>query len=336
MASIPNDIGHDPPGADDALESASFSTASGPADTAVTFRANGSPRTVVPGALQYSELQPAARTDYAFHAGSWLAGPNGFEYQSEPIVDIDAPPGWDPLTDPWPVPAAAKPERPTTAVVQVVGARHRMVEPVELAYDDLLSAAPEPAVTEPAVIEMAVIQSADIEMVAPQPEPVDHAALQTQPVDLTEWPDWEEAPISPASVLTEPVDLAELFAPEPWDHPSGPLPHMGEWPPTGEVPESPAEMFDPVSVFDVTLTGPLGNVDLGFRDGHWYSICGEQERRVSVGEAMRVHPQLAGQITQLACWWMRQNPMSERSLDLATELSMAIAEQARRTANIPV
>jgi hypothetical protein len=171
-------------------------------------------------------------------------------------------------------------------------------------------------------------------MIAAEPEPVDHAALQTQPVDLTEWPDWEEAPISPASVLTEPVDVADLFAPEPWDHPSGPLPHMGEWPPTGEVPESPAEMFDPVSVFDVTLTGPLGNVDLGLRDGHWYSICGELERRVSVGEAMRVHPQLAGQITQLSCWWMRQNPMSERSLDLATELSMAISEQARRTANI--
>jgi hypothetical protein len=315
MASTPNDIGHDPAGADDALESASFRTASGPTD--VPLYANGSPRTVVPGALQYSALQPATQTDYAFHAGSWLAGPNGFEYQSEPIVDIDAPPGWDPLTDPWPAPAAGTAPRATTAVVRVVG-RHRVAEPLEPVYDDL---GPLPELP-------------DIEMIAAEPEPVDHAALQTQPVDLTEWPDWEEAPISPASVLTEPVDVADLFAPEPWDHPSGPLPHMGEWPPTGEVPESPAEMFDPVSVFDVTLTGPLGNVDLGLRDGHWYSICGELERRVSVGEAMRVHPQLAGQITQLSCWWMRQNPMSERSLDLATELSMAISEQARRTANI--
>jgi hypothetical protein len=315
MASTPNDIGHDPAGADDALESASFRTAPGPAD--VPLYANGTPRTVVPGALQYSALQPATQTDYAFHAGSWLAGPNGFEYRSEPIVDIDAPPGWDPLTDPWPVPAAAAPPRSTTAVVQVVG-RHRVAEPLEPVYDDL---GPLPELP-------------DIQMLAAEPEPIDHAALQTQPVDLTEWPDWEEAPVSPASVLTEPVDVADLFAPEPWDHPSGPLPHMGEWPPTGEVPESPAEIFDPVSVFDVTLTGPLGNVDLGFRDGHWYSICGELERRVSVGEAMRVHPQLAGQITQLACWWMRQNPMSERSLDLATELSMAISEQARRTANI--
>jgi hypothetical protein len=328
MAFIPNDIGHDPAGADDALAPSLSNTALGPADTAVTFRANGSARAVVPGALQYSELHPATHTDYQFHAGSWLAGPDGFEYQSSPLgeFDFDPPEGWDPLTDPWPGAASAAPvaEIPTTAVVQVVGSRHRggvHAAPVEL----LVPAEP--------VAPAPPMEPADIDMVAAEPEPVDHASLQTQPVDLTEWPEWTEAPVSPAAVLTEPVDMANLFAPEPWDHPSGPLPHMGEWPPTSAVPDSPEEMFSPVSAFDVTLSGPLGNVDLGFRAGHWYSLCGEQERRVSVGEAMWVHPQLAGQITQLACWWMRQNPMSERSLDLATELSMAVSEIARKTAH---
>jgi hypothetical protein len=295
----------------------------GPADTAVTFRANGSDRAVVPGALEYSELRPATHTDYQFHVGSWLAGPNGFEYRSDSDeLDFTPPAGWDPLTDPWPASSPATPvgEIPTTAVVSVVGARHRAgahAGPVADATAD-----------QPELL--------DIEMIAAEPEPVDHASLQTQPVDLTEWPEWDEAPVSPAAVLTEPVDMANLFAPEPWDHPSGPLPHMGEWPPTSAVPDSPEEMFSPVSAFDVTLSGPLGNVDLGFRAGHWYSLSGEQERRVSVGEAMWVHPQLAGQITQLVCWWMRQHPMSERSLDLATELSMAIAEIARKTAHLNV
>jgi hypothetical protein len=310
MANSPNDIGHHPAGADDAL----VSTAAGPADTALTFRA------VVPGALQYSELHPATHTDYQFHAGSWLAGPNGFEYQSDPLTEyFDAPEGWDPLTDPWPAtPDTPVAEIPTTAVVQVVGSRSR-------GGAHIAPAQPAGPLEWPA--------SADIEMVVAEPAPVDHACLQTQPVDLTEWPEWRETPVSPAAVPTEAVDMANLFAPEPWDHPSGPLPHMGDWPPAGAVPDSPEEMFSPVSAFDVTLSGPLGNVDLGFRAGHWYSLCGDLERRVSVGEAMWVHPQLAGQITQLACWWMRQNPMSERSLDLATELSMAVSEIARKTSH---
>jgi hypothetical protein len=311
MASSPNDIGHHPTGADDAPVSAA-----GPADTTLTFRA------VVPGALQYSELHPATATDYQFHAGSWLAGPDGFEYQADPLHEweLNAPEGWDPLNDPWPVAASAAPvaEIPTCAVVQVIGSRIRGGAHAGAA------AVPAPA---------APVEPADIEMVAAEPEPLDHACLQTQPVDLTEWPEWTETPVSPAAVPTEAVDMANLFAPEPWDHPSGPLPHMGDWPPAGAVPDSPEEMFSPVSAFDVTLSGPLGNVDLGFRAGHWYSLCGEQERRVSVGEAMWVHPQLAGQITQLACWWMRQNPMSERSLDLATELSMAVSEIARKTSH---
>ncbi|HEY3604143.1 MAG TPA: hypothetical protein VGL04_05690, partial [Sporichthyaceae bacterium] len=97
MASSPNDIGHHPTGADDAP----VSPAAGPADMALTFRA------VVPGALQYSELHAATATDYQFHAGSWLAGPDGFEYQASPVgeLDFEAPEGWDPLTDPWPASA---------------------------------------------------------------------------------------------------------------------------------------------------------------------------------------------------------------------------------------
>jgi hypothetical protein len=133
---------------------------------------------------------------------------------------------------------------------------------------------------------------------------------------------------------TQPVDLAELILAqdqEPYaDHPSGPLPQAGEWPPSGGVPDSPAALTVPQisDAYDVTLAGPLGMVELGFRAGFWFSVTDRSERQVTVAEAMRRHPELSSQITQLVCWWMRQHPMSDRAMDLATELSMAVSEMS--------
>lgn len=162
------------------------------------------------------------------------------------------------------------------------------------------------------------------------------ALTQTQPVDLDTWFRPDTAPSGrlagspdPSAVLTQPVDLRALFCAED-EHPSGPLPQAGTWPPQGEVPDSPARLTGPQisEAYDVTLAGALGLVELGFRGGLWYSITDSHARPVTVAQAMRAHPQLSGQITQLVCWWMRQHPMSDRALDLATELALAVSEVA--------
>jgi hypothetical protein len=55
---------------------------------------------------------------------------------------------------------------------------------------------------------------------------------------------------------------------------------------------------------------------------------------VSAAEALRTHPQLSGQITQLVCWFLRRDPMSERALDLAAELAIGVADLARGEARL--
>jgi hypothetical protein len=115
------------------------------------------------------------------------------------------------------------------------------------------------------------------------------------------------------------------------EHPSGPLPRAGVWPPIGAVPESPAELEKPAGPqFDVTLMGPLGEPEFGFAHGQWYALVGESAREVTVGEAIVGHPDKAGPIVQLACWYLREKPSTSRALDLATELAMAVSDLARR------
>jgi hypothetical protein len=161
----------------------------------------------------------------------------------------------------------------------------------------------------------------------------DPIADHTQPIEL-----WGTL-AGPLDDRTQPVDLSALFRPEPdrpeVDHPSGPLPQAGTWPPVGAVPDSPAGWLDAAGSadYDATLAGPLGSPELGFRGGRWYSLLAASARPVSTVDALRTHPQMAGQITQLVCWWIRRNPMSDRALDLASELAIGVVELARGEAH---
>lgn len=268
------------------------------ADLALTFRAIG-------------PAYAAARTDasddaadrYEFHAQSWFDGPGGGVAH---LVEAARSGGWDPLVDPMPDTEPARHPVPHDA-----------------------ACAPEEPVLSPVLEAIALHTPPSRHRREMNSEGWARAALTaTQPVDLEGW----FRPADPAVVHTQPVDLAELILAqdqEPYaEHPSGPLPQAGEWPPSGEVPDSPAELAVPQisDAYDVTLTGALGLVDLGFRGGFWYAITDRAARQVSVAEAMRRNPELSSQITQLVCWWMRQHPMSDRAMDLATELAMAVSE----------
>jgi hypothetical protein len=162
-------------------------------------------------------------------------------------------------------------------------------------------------------------------------------------------------PGSPASFSTY-ADHAPDPAPSPeWDPLFDPWPAPGEarsgspggsetgWPlpvqsgrdqlppehPSGPLPRTP----DP-SDYDVTLTGALGYADLGFRDGQWFSLGGVEPRPISTRDALRAHPALGGPIVQVVCWWMRENPLNPRALDIATELALAVGELSREAARL--
>ncbi|MGQ0466868.1 MAG: hypothetical protein ACT4QG_16285 [Sporichthyaceae bacterium] len=261
------------------------------ADVALSFRAVG------PACDEsWSGPADAASGQYEFHAQSWFEGPdNGVGG----LVAAARSGSWDPLVDPLPVVESAVAHSdgtcapaPQAAVVQVTAARTGGRAGEGWARGVLAA---------------------------------------TAPMDLESW----FRPVDGCAATTQPVDLSALFRAEDeeryTDHPSGPLPQAGVWPPTSEVPDSPAELTIPsiCEAFDATLAGALGLAELGFRGGVWYSITDHSSRPVTVAEAMRTHPQLAGQITQLVCWWMRQHPMSDRSLDLATELAIAVSASAR-------
>ena len=271
------------------------------ADLALTFRATGpayaAPRTDSPG--------DDATEQYEFHAQSWFTGPGGGVGN---LVESALNGSWDPLVDPLPSSEPA----------------------LGHATDDAMCAVEEPVL--PAAVAAITLRKSPRSHRRDMTEGWARAALTaTQPVDLDGW----FRPADPEAVHTQPVDLAELILAqdqEPYaDHPSGPLPQAGPWPPTGEVPDSPAALSVPQisDAYDVTLAGPLGLVELGFRAGYWYSVTDRSERQVSVAEAMRRNPELSSQITQLVCWWMRQHPMSDRAMDLATELSIAVSGMSR-------
>ncbi len=249
--------------------------------------------------------------------------------------DADLPADWDPLVDPWPASTAVPQATPLERTVR------DEVDPLGLASLPNWSFASEStnlrdSLTELAALEVRVAQSAPVpapEIVVPPRDPRREAqlAIETQPVEL---------------------DLGE--------HPSGPLPRAGTWPPLGGVPESPAALdalraesrpeprvvsrvearpeprvetrvgAEPAPQFDVTLVGPLGDPEFGFTKGQWYALAGSSAREVTVGEAILAHPDKAGPIVQLACWYLREKPSTGRALDLATELAMAVSDLARR------
>lgn len=253
-------------------------------------------------ALAYRAVAPSAPKpdDYEVKPDSYLAAAEALKPSSEHTPEEAARAEareWDPLTDPWPmgVPAGANLETllERAALERVAPYGLMRYEPDAFALPSL-----------------------------PRPEPETKAPAYS-PVVFTPAPFVEDE--DPA-LMTQPYEMAP-------EHPSGPLPRHGQWPPAGPVPDSPAVLTMPKpvpdSAYDVTLTGPLGTADLGFAAGQWHSIAGEEARRVTVGDAVWSHPELAGQIVQVACWWMRENPKADRALDLATEIAMAVSDAVR-------
>ncbi|MCF2532105.1 hypothetical protein [Yinghuangia soli] len=86
----------------------------------------------------------------------------------------------------------------------------------------------------------------------------------------------------------------------------------------------------PLRSFDVVLPDALGHPALGFRDGTWFRIGpGHPPLPVGARTAILGHPDAAGPIVQIMCWWMRQHPGHGHAVDLATELALLVGEMTR-------
>ena len=81
--------------------------------------------------------------------------------------------------------------------------------------------------------------------------------------------------------------------------------------------------------YHVVLQDSLGHPALGFRDGTWFRLTALGAQALQLRGAIRTCPHAAGSIVQIACWWMRENPLQPRSLDLATELALTVGELVR-------
>lgn len=257
----------------------------------------------------HSVLRPAQPTRHEVGPDSWLAsaaaGVAALRSKSADLGAAVAPPaadpvGWDPLSDPWP-----GEELEPTHLEAVV---REEVDPLGLAYPSWFDARSwRSGAAQESGDEVALAPEAETTEVDVVGAAVEHALLQTQPYDL-----WNE-------------------------HPSGPLPQAGAMPANLTVPESPAELMSPSALatatvaFDLTLTGPLGGPEFGFAEGRWLSITDTGARQVSVSTVLIAHPEKAGQVTQLVCWWLRENPNCARAIDLGTELSLAVSDLVRRT-----
>lgn len=81
--------------------------------------------------------------------------------------------------------------------------------------------------------------------------------------------------------------------------------------------------------YHVVLQDSLGHPALGFRDGIWFRLTVSGPQPLQLRGAIRYCPHAAGSIVQIACWWMRENPLQPRALDLATELALTVGELVR-------
>lgn len=267
------------------------------------------PRYRTTPALAYKPVAPSTPKpeDYEIQPGSFLTAGEALrpssEMSPEELEQAQAHGReWDPLTDPWPM---GNPGSVESTLLERA-ARERVAPYGLMAY-------------EPGGFSL-----------PPVPKFIENPAPTYSPVAFSPAPYAEET--EDPLLMTQPYEM-EL------EHPSGPLPRHGQWPPAGPVPDSPAALHrrpaftppkpDAGAAYDVTLTGPLGTADLGFTGGHWYSLAGGEARPVSVGDAIWSHPELSGQIVQVTCWWMREHPKSERAIDLATELAMAVSDATR-------
>jgi hypothetical protein len=101
-----------------------------------------------------------------------------------------------------------------------------------------------------------------------------------------------------------------------------------------DVVEEPAP---PVPAFEVVYEDEHGRPLIAFDAGQWYDVTdmssGARPRAISVRQALRRDPAWSGAVVQALCSWMRRNPGSERSFDLATELALAVGELVRADAS---
>ena len=238
-------------------------------------------------------------------------------FGSDPSDRIPSDPDWDPLVDPWPALRAVNEPTPLERTVR------NEVDPLGLSYAHVSKPSrfvdPSPTVEWTLVsdtADLATSASEVAELHVPAPAPLPEVVV---------------APRDPRREAQLAIETQEVQL-DLGEHPSGPLPRAGVWPPVGAVPESPAALdtVDAGPRFDVTLMGPLGEPEFGFAGGQWFSLAGDTAREVTVGEAILAHPDKAGPIVQLACWYLREKPSTGRALDLATELAMAVSDLARR------
>lgn len=100
--------------------------------------------------------------------------------------------------------------------------------------------------------------------------------------------------------------------------------HATHTPPFASPPEPPP------AAFDVVLPDALGHPALGFRDGTWFRIGhAHPPRPVAARNAILGHPDAAGPIVQIMCWWMREHPGDRHAVDLATELALLVGDMSR-------
>lgn len=101
-------------------------------------------------------------------------------------------------------------------------------------------------------------------------------------------------------------------------------------PPDGPLALEPARPSDADRPFDVVLPDALGHPSLGFREGIWFRVGpGHPPQRIGARTAILGHPDAAGPIVQIMCWWMREHPGHGQSVDLSTELALLVAEMTR-------
>lgn len=100
--------------------------------------------------------------------------------------------------------------------------------------------------------------------------------------------------------------------------------HATHTPPFASPPEPPP------AAFDVVLPDALGHPALGFRDGTWFRIGhAHPPRPVAARNAILGHPDAAGPIVQIMCWWIREHPGDRHAVDLATELALLVGDMSR-------
>lgn len=227
---------------------------------------------------------------------------------------------WDPLTDPWPAdqrleePRLAdlrpstpwSPEPPVAQNLVYPEAGFSQAQYVETRY------------VETQYVEKQYIEKQHVEEQHVEEQHVEARALEPQQ------PAWlrEGVPSVPAQSRFE--DPAVSAVPTPIS--AAPAPSY--LPAPVAAPEPAPRSVDPQE-YDVVLPGPLGDLEIGFRDANWYSLSSHAPRRLRIREVLASHPQHAGSLVQVVCWWMRENSGSVRALDLATELALAVSDFAR-------